>query len=134
MALLLCLFSLQGTTYAAEVTMYQITALELNQLQTNLTEQKTLLTQAREELIILKLNETQAHKQLTIALNSLEKMQTELNLLKLDLKRAKNSLKTANQSLIEYSQEVKKKQKIIKAQRNIAYVLLGGTLIHFANK
>ena len=57
-----------------------------------------------------------------------EKLQAELTVLKKQSNSNELLLQSANKSLELYEKEVKKQQQIIKTQRNMAWVLLGGAL------
>ena len=57
-----------------------------------------------------------------------KKLQAELTVLKQQSSSNELLLQTANDSLELYAKEVKRQQRIIKTQRNIAWVLLGGAL------
>lgn len=57
-----------------------------------------------------------------------KKLQAELTALKQQSSSNELLLQTANDSLELYAKEVKRQQRIIKTQRNIAWVLLGGAL------
>ena len=117
MWLLVLLFALYlwlpYTTYAAEVQ-YPITASELNQLESNLIQLKNINEKSQTELKELK-------SELTLS-------KTEFNLLKVELLKLKQTsqaqtelLQNANKSLATYAAEEKKKLRVIKKQRNIAY-------------
>jgi septal ring factor EnvC (AmiA/AmiB activator) len=78
--------------------------------QQRITESKML----REQL-------AEAKKQLTM-------LTQQLNELKADSEKQEQLLQTANQSLEQYAQEEKAKQRSLKRQRNIAYIIAAGLL------
>lgn len=124
MWLLVLLFALYlwlpYTTYAAEVQ-YPITASKLNQLESNLIQLKNINEKSQTELKELK-------SELTLSKTELIKARNESNLLKVELLKLKQTsqaqtelLQNANKSLATYAAEEKKKLRVIKKQRNIAY-------------
>jgi peptidoglycan hydrolase CwlO-like protein len=106
---------------SAEKT-YQITEAELTQLEQNFKRQETVIARLSDTLKTLRLTETEARAQLEAALSGLEKTRSELTLLREGLKNSQNSLRKANLSLQEYGQEMKRKTRRLKAQRNIWFV------------
>lgn len=120
---LLVLFSVSGTSSAA---VYQITDQELTQLEQNLVQQESLLNQALEELNLLKLDSTEANKQLMIVKNELSQSRIELKTLREDLQKASASIEKANQLFNEYEKEAKRTQKRLTRQRNLWQVLFFG--------
>lgn len=108
---LFLLSSLVGSSVQAEV-MYQISEMELTQLEMNLT---ALEQHSRDKSILLdkqakQLNEAQ--EQLKIANEQIKKSQT-LN------KQTQNSLERANQYLKEYEKEAERKIRVKTRQRNL---------------
>lgn len=120
---LLLFFCSAGICYGSPAT-YQITGIELNKLEQNLQEQETLLTQLQSELALLKIDSTEAHSQLLIALEELNQSKIELKALKTDLIKSKTSLEKANQLFKEYEKEAKQTKSRLIRQRNL-YVILG---------
>ena len=115
----LCLW-LPDTAFAAE-TQYRITASELNQLESSLNQLKIISENSQTELQKLK-------TELSISKNELMQARNESKLLKIELATLKQTsqkqtelLQSANKSLAAYAAEEKKRQRVIKAQRNIAY-------------
>ena len=108
---LFLLSSLVGSSVQAEV-MYQISEMELTQLEMNLT---ALEQHSRDKSILLdkqakQLNEAQ--EQLKIANEQIKKSQA-LN------EQTQNSLERANQYLNEYEKEAERKIRIKTRQRNL---------------
>lgn len=108
---LFLLSSLVGSSVQAEV-MYQISEMELTQLEMNLT---ALEQHSRDKSILLdkqakQLNEAQ--EQLKIANEQIKKSQA-LN------EQTQNSLERANQYLKEYEKEAERKIRIKTRQRNL---------------
>ena len=81
---------------------YRITAPELNQLEKSLSQLKIINEKSQKKLMLLK-NELATLKQTS---------QTQTAL-----------LQSANKSLATYAAEEKKRQRVIKTQRNVAYGL-----------
>ena len=94
------------------IPMYQISVQELNRLDDNLTTLAQINKQSQQELIALK--------------SELITVSRELNALKPTSIVQENLLATANKSLEQSANEVQRKQRIIKRQRNFAYFLCAG--------
>jgi septal ring factor EnvC (AmiA/AmiB activator) len=114
--------------YSDEPMEYVLTEYQYNKLKTNLTELKTINENYKKLL-------TQSKGQLGASdkkLAELEKKSDELDslclTLKVKVKEQENLLTNANASLTELEKEYKLKQKRIKKQRNIAYVIAGCAL------
>lgn len=104
---------------AAEV--YQITEAELTRLETNLTQLEAINNQSQQESKMLREQLAEAKKQLTM-------LTQQLNELKADSEKQEQLLQTANQSLKQYAKEENAKQRSLKRQRNIAYIIAAGLL------
>jgi Skp family chaperone for outer membrane proteins len=109
--------------YSDEVTEYVLTEYQYQKLNSNLTELKRINENYKKLL-------TQSKGQLGTSdkkLAELEKKSDELNslclTLKIKVKEQESLLTSANQSLAELEKEYNLKQKRIKKQRNIAYVI-----------
>jgi|GEM_PF-972945 len=114
--------------YSDEPMEYVLTEQQYNRLKNNLTELKTINENYKKLL-------TQSKGQLGASdkkLAELEKKSDELDslclTLKVKVKEQENLLTNANASLTELEKEYKLKQKRIKKQRNIAYVIAGCAL------
>lgn len=116
-----CLW-LPDTTYAAEAE-YRITASELNQLENNLSRLKTVNEKSQMELKLLKNELKLSKEELTKAKNESNLLKTELIALKQTSQTQTELLQSANKSLETYAAEEKKRQRVIKTQRNVAYGL-----------
>lgn len=129
MALLLC-FALpfSATDCYAEAQTYTITEAELAQLEINLTELEKINEQSQAELTQLKGQLTNCRIDLAQAQIQLAQLKSQLSELKKASSEQDELLKTANESLKKYAQEEKEKQRRIKQQRNIAYILLAGAV------
>ena len=104
-----------------EAADYTITEAELTQLENNLTQLETINNQSQQESKMLREQLAEAKKQLTM-------LTLQLNELKADSEQQQQLLQTANQSLKQYAQEEKAKQRSLKRQRNIAYIIAAGLL------
>lgn len=104
-----------------EAADYTITEAELTRLETNLTQLKAINNQSQQESKMLREQLAEAKKQLTM-------LTQQLNELKADSEQQQQLLQTANQSLEQYAQEENAKQRSLKRQRNIAYVIAAGLL------
>lgn len=100
---------------------YTITAQELTTLETNLTQLEAINNQSQQESKMLREQLAEAKKQLTM-------LTQQLNELKAASEQQQQLLQTANQSLEQYAQEEKAKQRSLKRQRNIAYIIAAGLL------
>jgi septal ring factor EnvC (AmiA/AmiB activator) len=104
-----------------EAAEYRITEAELTRLETNLTQLEAINKQSQQESKMLRKQLAEAKKQLTM-------LTQQLNELKADSEKQQQLLQTANQSLEQYAQEEKAKQRNLKRQRNIAYIIAAGLL------
>lgn len=107
---------------------YTITESELTLLDTRLEQLSASNTKLARDCRALKVELAKSQAALSEARTQTEKLQAELTALKKQSNSNELLLQTANDSLELYAKEVKKQQQIIKAQRNIAWVLLGGAL------
>ena len=99
-----------------EAADYTITEAELTQLENNLTQLEAINNQSQQESKMLREQLAKAKKQLTM-------LTQQLNELRADSEKQEQLLQTANQSLKQYAQEEKAKQRSLKRQRNVAYVV-----------
>lgn len=104
-----------------EAADYTITEAELTQLENNLTQLEAINNQSQQESKMLREQLAEAKKQLTM-------LTQQLNELRAASEKQEQLLQTANQSLKQYAQEEKAKQRSLKRQRNIAYVIAAGLL------
>lgn len=104
-----------------EAADYTITEAELTQLENNLTQLEAINKQSQQESKMLREQLAEAKKQLTM-------LTQQLNELKAASANQQQLLQTANQSLKQYAQEEKAKQRSLKRQRNIAYIIAAGLL------
>ena len=80
-----------------------------------------LNNQSQQESKMLREQLAEAKKQLTM-------LTQQLNELRAASEKQEQLLQTANQSLKQYAQEEKAKQRSLKRQRNIAYIIAAGLL------
>lgn len=104
-----------------EAADYTITEAELTRLETNLTQLKAINNQSQQESKMLREQLAEAKKQLTM-------LTQQLNELKAASEKQQQLLQTANQSLEQYAKEENAKQRSLKRQRNIAYIIAAGLL------
>lgn len=104
-----------------EAADYTITEAELTRLETNLTQLEAINNQSQQQSKMLREQLAEARKQLTM-------LTQQLNELKAASEKQERLLQTANQSLEQYAKEEKAKQRSLKRQRNIAYVIAVGLL------
>ena len=104
-----------------EAADYTITEAELTQLENNLTQLEAINNQSQQESKMLREQLAKAKKQLTM-------LTQQLNELRAASEKQQQLLQTANQSLEQYAQEEKAKQRSLKRQRNIAYIIAAGLL------
>lgn len=104
-----------------EAADYTITDAELTQLENNLTQLEAINNQSQQESKMLREQLAEAKKQLTM-------LTQQLNELKAASEKQQQLLQTANQLLEQYAKEESAKQRRLKWQRNIAYVVAAGLL------
>ena len=104
-----------------EAAEYTITETELTRLETNLTQLEAINKQSQQESKMLREQLAEAKKQLTM-------LTQQLNELRAASEQQQQLLQTANQSLEQYAKEEKAKQRSLKRQRNIAYIIAAGLL------
>lgn len=107
---------------------YTITESELTLLDTRLEQLSASNIKLARDCRALKVELAKSQAALNEAQAQTKKLQAELTALKQQSSSNELLLQSANDSLELYAKEVKKQQQIIKAQRNIAWVLLGGAL------
>lgn len=128
LCLLLALpLSVQASTSSQEAE-YTITESELTLLDTRLEQLASSNIKLARDCRVLKAELAKSQAALNEARLQTEKLQAELTALKQQSSSSELLLQTANDSLELYEKEVKGQQRIIKTQRNIAWVLLGGAL------
>lgn len=119
--LLACLLYCFAPLHCEAAEVYQITEAELTRLETNLTQLKAINQQSQKESAML-------NEQLAMLKKQLAQLKAQLSALKADSEKQEQLLQTANQSLEQYAQEEKAKQRSLKRQRNIAYIIAAGLL------
>jgi len=126
LSLLLCLALLLPSDTGWAVATYQVTEQELAQLEQALTAQETALQTAlalldgqNKDLITLQ-------AQLQTVLDELATSRQEIMTLRSNLSTALTSIDDANQHFKEYAKEMKRKNQIVRMQRNIWAVLAFG--------
>ena len=119
--------SVQASTSSQEAE-YTITESELTLLDTRLEQLASSNIKLARDCRVLKAELAKSQAALNEARLQTEKLQAELTALKQQSSSSELLLQTANDSLELYEKEVKRQQRIIKTQRNIAWVLLGGAL------
>lgn len=102
--------------------MYQITEPELIRLEQRLQQQKMVISSSKAELVLLT-------RELKTSQNQLAELRHQLNESQKILIEQSSSIENANKSLEKYAAEVRRKERIIKTQRNIAYILLTGVVV-----
>ena len=107
---------------------YTITESELTLFDTRLEQLASSNTKLARDCRVLKAELAKSQAALSEAQVQTKKLQAELTVLKQQSSSNELLLQTANDSLELYAKEVKRQQRIIKTQRNIAWVLLGGAL------
>ena len=125
-AWLFCLLLACGSTAQAE-TMYQISESELTRLEANLN-QLAKNNEIKQQLL------TEQKTQLTEANQQLETVKKELTASKVLNEATQKSLERANQSLIELEDEAKRKIRIKTRQRNLWIAIAGGVLYAYVRK
>ena len=119
--LLLLLACSSCSTCSAERT-YQIKETELTRLEQRLKQQDKQIKNCKIDLKLLQeqlSNSGEASAKLKLQLNESQKIS----------KQQSETIKNANKSLEKYAAEVRRKERIIKTQRNIAYILLTGVVV-----
>ena len=106
----------------------EITEAELARLETNLTQLAEINNQSQTELQVLREQLTVSQEALTKAKQQSAEQQVQLQNLKAITVQQENLLQSANKSLDEYEAEMKEKQRSLKRQRNIAYIIAAGLL------
>ena len=126
--LLLSSCALVSGSVSAQEAGYTITETELTLLDTRLEQLSASNIKLARDCRVLKAELAKSQAALSEAQAQTEKLQAELTALKKQSSSNELLLQTANESLELYEKEVKRQQRIIKTQRNIAWVLLGGAL------
>lgn len=107
---------------------YTITESELTLFDTRLEQLASSNINLARDCRTLKTELAKSQAALSEAQVQTKKLQAELTALRKQSNSNELLLRTANESLELYAKEVKRQQRIIKTQRNIAWVLLGGAL------
>ena len=118
--------ALRGSSVQAEV-MYQISEGELTRLEVNLNQLEKN-NETKQQLL------TEQKTQLTEANQQLEAVQKELIASKVLNEATQKSLERANQSLIELEDEAKRKIRIKTRQRDLWIAISGGLLYAWIKK
>lgn len=126
--LLLSSCALVSGSVSAQEAEYTITESELTLLDTRLEQLASSNVKLAKDCRVLKAELAKSQAALNEAQAQTKKLQAELTALKQQSSSNELLLQTANESLELYEKEVKRQQRIIKIQRNIAWVLLGGAL------
>ena len=119
--LLLLLACSSCSTCSAERT-YQIRETELIRLEQRLKQQDKQIKNCKIDLKLLQ-------EQLSSSREASAKLKLQLNESQKISQQQSKTIKNANQSLETFAQEVKRKEQIIKRQRDIAYGLLTGLVL-----
>lgn len=120
--------ALVSGSVSAQEAEYTITESELTLLDTRLEQLASSNVKLAKDCRVLKAELAKSQAALNEAQAQTKKLQAELTALKQQSSSNELLLQTANESLELYEKEVKRQQRIIKTQRNIAWVLLGGAL------
>lgn len=102
---------------------YAWTEQELTQLETQLQTARSSIQISRQELATLNEQLVASQNKLAIAEQNSEMLKKQLNELMNNSELQKEALSKANQYLAEYEREAKQKERKLKAERNIAYIL-----------
>lgn len=102
---------------------YLIYSGELTRLERNLTELRDINDRQSRESVTLKNQLKESLAQLTEARKQSQTLKEQLAGLKLAVSEQGSSLQNANRLLKQYEEEEKFRQRKIKRQRNIAYVI-----------
>lgn len=119
--LLLLLACSSCSTCSAERT-YQIRETELIRLEQRLKQQDKQIKNCKIDLKLLQ-------EQLSSSREASAKLKLQLNESQKISQQQSKTIANANQSLETFAQEVKRKEQIIKRQRDIAYGLLTGLVL-----
>lgn len=119
--LLLLLACSSCSTCSAERT-YQIPETELIRLEQRLKQQDKQIKNCKIDLKLLQ-------EQLSSSREASTKLKLQLNESQKISQQQSKTIANANQSLETFAQEVKRKEQIIKRQRDIAYGLLTGLVL-----
>lgn len=107
---------------------YLIYSGELTRLERNLTELRDINDRQSRESVTLKNQLKESLAQLTEARKQSQTLKEQLAGLKLTVSEQGSSLQNANRLLKQYEEEEKFRQRKIKRQRNIAYVIAAACL------
>lgn len=119
--LLLLLACSSCSTCSAERT-YQITEMELTKLEQRLKQQEKQIENCKIDLKLLQ-------GQLSSFRETSAKLKLQLNESQKISQQQSKTIENANKSLEKYAAEVRRKEQIIKRQRDIAYGLLTGLIL-----
>lgn len=115
-------FCLHTQSVAAAEVMHQVPETELHQLEIRLQLQEKTIINCKKDLILL-----QEQLQNSQALSA--KLQEQLSESRRISQQQSETIENANKSLEKYVAEARRKEQIIKRQRDIAYGLLTGVLL-----
>ncbi len=120
---------------------YEVTEAELTRLETIFQKLESCNSELMKDLAASNKDlETQRQKvlqyqaDLAVLRTELELLRSEIAKVRLDLATAKSSLERANLSLAAYEKEMKRKVRIARQQRNIAWLAAGCAALWAANK
>ena len=119
--LVVCL-SLTPALCSAE-QLYQITETELERLDRNFSELKSINDRQSSESARLKEQLQESQAQLNLAEKQSQTLKEQLGSLKVTLEGQEQSLQNANRLLQEYEREARSKLRRSRNQRNIAYII-----------
>ena len=114
--------------------LYQITATELERLDRNFSELRSINDRQRTESATLRKQLEASQTQLTEAGKQSQMLKAQLGALKLTLEGQEQSLQNANRLLRQYEQEERSRLRKIKSQRNIAYMIAAACLYFAVRK
>ena len=114
--------------------LYQITATELERLDRNFSELRSINDRQRTESATLRKQLEASQTQLTEAGKQSQMLKEQLGALKLTLEGQEQSLQNANRLLRQYEQEERSRLRKIKSQRNIAYMIAAACLYFAVRK
>ena len=127
--LVVCLSFIPALCSAGQL--YQITATELEKLDRNLSELRSINDRQTSESKTLKQQLAASQVQLAVAEKQSQTLREQLGALKLTMDGQAQSLQNANRLLQEYEREERSRLRRSRWQRNIAYVI-AATAIYFA--
>ena len=127
--LVVCLSFIPALCSAGQL--YQITATELEKLDRNLSELRSINDRQTSESKTLKQQLAASQVQLAVAEKQSQTLREQLGALKLTMDGQAQSLQNANRLLQEYEREERSRLRRSRWQRNIAYVIAAAA-VYFA--